>query len=194
MVYDPTKFEIDTNYDPAEFNIPVDDAKGHSVMQSFRFNHRYQRAMQTILASRRFPYLTVSDIIRHAVHRHVDWLTEIEHLPAARTLYMMIKIGNERLQREMEDKEMLTHFSKLQQLVDGLLAMPDGYAEARSIVSRELSMVRQVPQGFFRDQYLAKLMRAFGSILEGKGKPRLRPRAEDAEEGAEGTEDNSDIN
>lgn len=61
-----------------DFLVPSSDTKGHSVNISLRISRNQARLIQEILAAKRFPYKTISDLARHAVFKHLHWLDEIE--------------------------------------------------------------------------------------------------------------------
>ena len=61
-----------------DFLVPSSDSKGHSVSISLRVSRNQARLIQEVLASRKFPYKTISDLARHAVFNHLHWLEDIE--------------------------------------------------------------------------------------------------------------------
>jgi hypothetical protein len=176
MTFDPEKFESPTKFDPAEFNVPANDTKGHGVLLHFRAPHQFQRSMQVVVASRKFPYTTVSDLIRHALLRHLDWLTEIADIAPAKSLLSVLHTSIDHMRDEEIHREQEDHFARLQSRVDDLMATPDGANEARRIIAREIDRVREAPESFYRDRYLGKLERHFGTVLgaNGRGRTSLR--------------------
>ena len=75
-------------YDVTEFIIPVSDSKGHSTPIALRCQSRFIRA-------RKYPYKTPSDILRHALYRHIHWLHEQEPECASTLVYLdaAVEIG-----------------------------------------------------------------------------------------------------
>lgn len=64
------------------FVVSAQDQNHVSEPVSFRIPPYLKRYCKIIVASGRFPYLDIEDLIRHAITRHVDWLCQIrETLP-----------------------------------------------------------------------------------------------------------------
>lgn len=167
MTYDGSKFENDTPFDPSEFIVPSNDTKGHSVLFHFRASSLIKRAIQQVIGSRKFPYLTDSDVIRHALVRHLSWLTEIsDDIPTVRHTLVMLKLEIVRLQRLQEDREFQAYFDLMRQEIQALMSREGGVREAQREVSRALSVIRQMPDGFYRNQYLSQIEREFGHVLD----------------------------
>ncbi len=182
MTFDPSKFENDTAFDPAEFITPSSDSKGHSVAFHFRAAGSTDRGIKQVVASRRFPYITTSDLIRHAIMRHLDWLTQIADLPQVRSTIAMMKLEHDHIRREIEEQAMEEHFKLVQQNIQNLTTKAGGMNEARRAVSRALSIVRQMPEGFYRDRHLVRLESEFSHIMEDKPKPGSRSDDESGED------------
>jgi len=187
MAFDPSAFDNnDSMFDQSEFIVPASDTKGHSVMYHFRFPASMQRHMQQIVTSRKFPYITPSDLVRHALMRHFEWLEEITKshpMPNnCRNSLALIRMEAEYVRSTMEEKEFDDHFQLVQKRVQELLAKKGGRAEALRTISRAISATRQMPSGFFRDQHLERLEENFGHLLDG-GKMGKVNRATDEEEG-----------
>lgn len=182
MAFDPSKFENDTAFDPSEFIVPANDTKGHSVPIHFRAASSVDRAIKQVVASRRFPYITPSDLMRHAIVRHLEWLTEVADLPQCRSMISMMKLEHDHIRREMEEATCTEHFTLVQQSVRELLSKPGGKREAQRMVARALSVVRQMPEGFYRDQHLVRLEDEFGHLLDEEDTPpRTRANGHDQE-------------
>lgn len=65
-------------YKKEDFIHPTSDAKGHSSPVGFRCMNGYLRNINVFVASGKFPYETASDLLRHALHEHLHWLSELE--------------------------------------------------------------------------------------------------------------------
>lgn len=59
------------------FVVPARDERGGTVHTNFFMPPYLERQMLIAVKSDRFPYLNQGDLIRHAVHRHLRWLTDI---------------------------------------------------------------------------------------------------------------------
>ena len=74
---------VDLNsFDSSVFRVPASDAKGHSISKSFRVMPVLSNAMSVMLNSRAFPYKKESELIRHALVRHIKWLESIGDVPS----------------------------------------------------------------------------------------------------------------
>lgn len=174
MPYDASKFENETAFDPAEFIIPANDGKGQSSMVQFRSAHQYQRAMQQVIASQKFPYATVSDLVRHAMVRHLDWLTEIVDLPQTRQLVAMMHVVNRRLLHNKMDREVHDYIDEFREDIRSLIETgPEGVSEARKRVAQTLADIQRADAGFYRDRFLARIQSEFGYLLEPGDKSKV---------------------
>lgn len=61
------------------FVVPANDDSGHSERFQFRLTPYLLRCCKLLVHCGRFPYLDVSDLMRHAVMRHVSWLIGLRH-------------------------------------------------------------------------------------------------------------------
>lgn len=65
-------------YKYEDFIIPASDSKGHSDRLTFRCKGGYLRKASEFIHTRKFPYKTPSDLFRHALYRHLQWLAFLE--------------------------------------------------------------------------------------------------------------------
>ena len=56
------------------FVVVATDEHGISERCDFRLPPYLKRQMKAMVLSRRFPYLDIADLIRHAISRHMNWL------------------------------------------------------------------------------------------------------------------------
>ncbi len=68
----------DPKYSSEEFVIPSSDNKGHSDRITVRCVGGQLRQASELIHARKFPYKTVSDLFRHALYRHLQWLAFLE--------------------------------------------------------------------------------------------------------------------
>lgn len=79
---DPVPHYIDAYPDSGEvplsemgnFSIPGRDEKGHSESIQFNVPPILKRHLEALILCRRFPYLSVGDLLRHSAYKHVCWL------------------------------------------------------------------------------------------------------------------------
>jgi len=59
---------------PESFRVGGSDAKGHNVRMFFRTQPGHGHQCDSIIQSKIFPYRRKGDLLRHALHRHLQWL------------------------------------------------------------------------------------------------------------------------
>lgn len=75
----PVKMDaLDWQEDEAEWYIPGHNEKGQSTRVTVRIAPEMERAMDIDVQSRKFPYKTQGDLIRHAIYRHLYRLHRAE--------------------------------------------------------------------------------------------------------------------
>jgi hypothetical protein len=134
-----------------------------SIRLFFRCAPILERDLEILRDSKRFPYKTVSDIIRHAVTRHVQWLHRLEEdIPRH---YM---IGMEAVMEVMRDAEirgqMAATFQRLDQMVDMALGAGDGQ-EAMRLMTATRSKVAALPDSRWKRQWLDKFSNKYGKYF-----------------------------
>ena len=75
------KIEHPSGINPDEFRVPASDAKGHTSRLWLRCQPGHANQIARVKDSKRFPYRSTGDILRHALARHLKWL---ESLPAGK--------------------------------------------------------------------------------------------------------------
>lgn len=155
----------DGRYNQEEFVIPAQDDKGHSVRETVRISAELQRDIEIIIQSRKFPYRTASDLLRHGVVRHIELLHRLEdgfpkHLLAAHQAQMD-------LLRE-EEMRLASHltFKKLHDQVEAYLASGEP-GEARRIAAGIIAKLAGVADSAWKRRFEARFRRQYGSLLDG---------------------------
>jgi len=154
---------------PDEFRVPASDTKGHSARQWFRCVPSMARQLEQTIQSRQFPYRTKGDILRHALHRHMKWLSSIEGVPSVSgQVDVILEI--------MRDEEMSNDFT----LVFDKLAeriskhMEEGSnREAIRLLLIVNNHVNAMPEGFWKNKYQSEIRRKYGSLMKGSDKAKL---------------------
>lgn len=103
----PTWTEEDGKYEPDEWLVPAQDSKGHSVRELVRVPPGLAFDLDVLVKSGRFPYRTASDLIRHAILRHVRRLQIDEPdlgLHYLNTLQMIQDLCTESTYRNEQEK------------------------------------------------------------------------------------------
>jgi len=152
-------------YDPREFIVPAEDSKGHSSRAWFRLQSGHDRQLDIVLKSRRFGYRTKGDIIRHAVVRHLRWLDSLEAIPSVTA---QVDAVQEVLRDHLFQQEFVGTFNMIGNVVNMHLSLgaPD---EAAKLVASLKAHLELMPDGFWKEKYLAEIDSRYGRLLEGKG-------------------------
>jgi len=66
-----------------EFNISARDYTGRSVLFAFRIQPEQRDVIRALVMSKKLPYRSESEVYRHAVKRHLDWLKDLNDVVVA---------------------------------------------------------------------------------------------------------------
>lgn len=164
----------DINYggfDPSEFCVPAQDQHGHSERIWTRIQEGYDREMDTIISSRMFPYKTKSDLIRHAVKRHLLFLNEVSPLPLQSVMGQAMAI--EELMREEQYLQQFTAMTtRLHEMVNNYLANSED-DKARSLVARVVAKINDMPESSWKDKYKRDVNDKFNRLFGARGIPLI---------------------
>ncbi len=156
-------FPVLERYDPDGFVTPSQDTKGHSAKFWFRAPEGLEAQVGIIMAARRFPYKTASDLYRHALVRHLQWLSTLE--PEMKSVMSQVQVVLNLMREEQFNLEYQGVFEEVSRTVSRYLA--GGHeVEARRVVERCQSEFEAMPEGFWRDQYTGELSRRFGYLMQ----------------------------
>lgn len=137
---------------------PADD-KGHSSKVSLKVQPMIARQCEIAVGSKYFPYRSISDLVRHAIHRHLTWLMAFNNrVPSimAQADAILEIIRNDEI---IQDQQ--TVLAKMQSLVENHLAMGD-LVSAQRVCTSALATIDSMPVGVWRDNYRANFMHLFG--------------------------------
>ena len=152
-----------------EYRIPASDTKGHSARHWFRSMPQMARQVEQIVSSRKFPYRTKGDLLRHALHRHVLWLAE-------QTKVSSVDAQVETIIELMRDEEMnsdfLLVFDKLAERISSHLSS-GSQGEACRLIRIVQDNIKQMPDGYWRDRYTEQVKVKFGHLIESGKKANL---------------------
>jgi hypothetical protein len=153
-------------YSYEEFFIPAQDDKGHSAREMIRITPELERDISIIIEGKKFPYKTRSDLIRHAMTRHVRLLHRLEpdypkHLITAHEAQM----------EAMREEEMRLHnhkvFAKLHEQVEAYLSSNEP-GEARRLASVVRSKLQGVPDSAWKRRFETRFLRQYAALLNGE--------------------------
>ena len=152
-------------YSPKEFLVPSHDVKGHSDRFSFRVPPWISRQVQEIVTSRKFPYKTQSDVLRHAVFDHLMRLTKMEPI---KSYIQQIQMENELIREVISQQKSSEFFAGLQQAISNYLSRGD-IEQASRLVTTVSAHIAAIEDEYWRDRYMQELKQRFGQLLKIKG-------------------------
>jgi hypothetical protein len=151
--------------DDRDYYVPAQDAKGHSDRIWARVTPAHIRELHVILQSRKFPFRTVSDIVRWCVDRGIRELATREGRPS---VLRQVDAVMEVLREDYYCESFTNLFEALSRSVNRHLAN-GAHGEARRVVAMTREHLAAMPDGYWRRRYLDELDRQFGHLLTGEG-------------------------
>ena len=154
---------------PKEFRVPATDTKGHNVRVWFRAQPGHAHQMETIVQSKKFPYRTKGDLLRHALLRHLRWLESQEALPS-------VTAAVDSILDIMRDEEFASEFQLVWAKLSERIAMHLGNGsagEARRLLLEVKRHIVAMPDCYWRDAYLKELETRYGYLLKDAPKASL---------------------
>ena len=159
----PSRAGSKGDYNPKDFIVPAGDDKGHNIRLQVRCIPAYSRRIDVLVSSRKFPYKTSSDLIRDAIHRHLNFLSELE--PKIPVNMASLEMVNRIINADREKIEFAGSFEKLSRTVQELLGR-GAKGEARRLVLEVSHQVDRMEAGYWRDWYRQEIKSRFGHLLE----------------------------
>lgn len=160
----PTFHPPDMEYELDEFVVPSQDERGHSSREYIRCPPGWERDMEVIIESRKFPYQTKSDLIRHAMFRHLAWLHRIaDEIPKSYFSSLMIQ---RRVMQEHKFQADTEHtFKALADMIDLYVSRSD-FKAARKMVSSCLDSLRSVAECGWKTRFHSRFMAQYGYLID----------------------------
>jgi hypothetical protein len=155
--------EQQLQYDLDEWLVHGRDDHGSSARMSCNVPPHIERELDVILQSRRFPYRTMSDIMRHALVRHQQWLHELESEMPKHILGAMEAVVEVTRDTEMRTRLSDT-FASLNRQIEQALGDGD-VVEAMRVMTLAKAKVRAVPDTRWRKNWLEQFSRKYGNYL-----------------------------
>jgi hypothetical protein len=155
--------------DADDFFVPATDTKGHSERVICRVIPGVSRQIEEVIQARKFPYKTNSDLIRHALRRHLFWLHELdpETVELSWTEAAIEVLRNDERVRQFNDV-----MDKTKQAINFYVGIGENQ-EALKMMLRLRRLVDQAPSGFWRDKYIKEMDTTFGHLEKTAPKAKL---------------------
>lgn len=154
-------------YNPQEFIFPASDAKGHSSPIGFRCRSGYLRDVDVIVASRKFPYKTGSDLMRHALHAHLHYLADLEPKIPVR-----LSILDAAVELARSQQMLLKYQSTVREISTTVEQLTrEGLAsEARKLVKNIMQEIENDPiEDAWKDRLRKELLEKYGYLFPSRG-------------------------
>jgi len=140
-------------YDVAEFRTSASDAHGHGERVFCRVMPQIAQQFEVLVQSKRFPYRTKADLIRHALYRHVKWL---EGLEPVKSVMSQVDATIAVLAEEEQQHEFRGVLEKMSaQISNHISSGAEG--EARRLVLKVQALMREAPDCYWRNRYLGEI-------------------------------------
>lgn len=153
-------------YNPAEFLVG-DKGKSNAEMVTvtFKIHEGYAAELDKWLASKKFPYRTRTDEVRHAVVRHVrDYLPSLEGEVEGTLIHELSQIDEIVAYWRMQN-DFIEHIDRIAEEVTRMLQMPGGLREVERIVRRLKKRIDATKPSYHKGLYQKMFNERFGAYL-----------------------------
>lgn len=156
----------------SEWLLPTRDEKGHNAKLVFNVQPYVARQLSIILGEKKFPYKSLSDILRHAVHRHINWLLSIKQdIPS---VMGQVEVINTLLYEEQQAAEFRKVFGNITTRVSEHVAKGETLQAAKIILLIQRA-IDQMKDGYWKQQYIKELNDRHGDFIKSvKKDPRTK--------------------
>ncbi len=146
-----------------EFRVPANDQKGHHERFWANCPPGMHGQVNTIIASKLFPYRSQSDLLRHAVWRHLKWLDMMAGEPVssvtAQVDAILEIVKEEEFQADFQDV-----IDQTGQMVNRLMGSGDT-DEAKRMLVLIRGQIDAMPEGHWKRRYQAEFDQRWGYSL-----------------------------
>jgi hypothetical protein len=147
-----------------DYLIPAADAKGHSTRLYCRVMPGIGRLVQQVVASKKYPFKTMGDMIRYCI------VTGAKRLSAGQgfdSVFAQVDTMMEQLAEEEQQLQFLEFFKKTQEIVDHYI-VAGAPGEARRVVSMMRARIDRMPdtEEYWKTRYRTELMSRYRSLLD----------------------------
>lgn len=157
-----------TEYDPEKFVVPARDDKGHKERVWVWMAPRLIGMLKTVVTRHKdkFPYSGVGELIRHAIVRHLHYLSKIEEdiKPMCSMLDMLLEVVTE----EENAFKFMQVVERSSTLLLKLLnsGNPEDKQRAQKIYLSLLSQLRGFKDSYWKKHYRAAMEARLGTLLQ----------------------------
>jgi len=147
-----------------DYLIPAADAKGHSIRLYCRVMPGVGRVVQQIVASKRYPFRTLGDLMRWCL---VHGSKQLAAGGGFQSVFGQVETMMEQLAEEEQQLQFLEFFKKTQEIVDHYV-VAGASGEARRVVATMRSRIEQMPEeeAYWKGRYRTELLSRYRSMLD----------------------------
>jgi len=166
--YNPQREEIDDA--DAEFGVPALDNDGESTKSIFRHPPLWDRMFSEIIASKKFPFKTKSDVIRYFCRRGFKWLAVQEPQVSC---WAQNELNIELLNRESSHAKLAAMFDKLKDQAETAI-LRGHQGDAIRLLQLSQETIQQMPDTQLRDSYMIRFNEEWGGVLSAAREPMMK--------------------
>lgn len=152
-------------YNEDDFLIAASDEKGNNINPPFRIPMGYHREVEKLVASRQFPFITVSDCYRFCVVYGIKFLRDFE--PDVESFMYTLDSINRALMDEKRMIEFAESFSRMQDIIEKQLSFKGGKRRAIELLYNLSQQIESAPPGFWRSTYRKMFRDKWGHLIRG---------------------------
>jgi len=165
----------DRTLNPIEFRVPATDTRGHTNRMYFRCQPGHSHQVVVCIESKRYPYRTKGDLLRHAMARHLRWLEVLAPIPSVTAEVDAIL---DIMRDEEFNNEFQLVFEKLSERINSHMGQ-GAVGEARRLLLQVQGRIGRMPDGYWKDKYHKEIDDRWGHIIKDAPKASLRVKKEE---------------
>jgi len=153
-------------YDPREkeFNVPASDVRGHNTRVQFRIQPGHAQQLDSVVASKKFPYRSRGDLYRHALLRHLKWLEAQDgSIPS---VLRQVEVILELVRQDEFQVEFDMVFDRLHTLVSQHIAAKREN-QARRLILDVKHQIALMPDCQAKEEYQKALEERYSHLMKG---------------------------
>lgn len=152
------------------YNLPASDKEGHNVPISIRVPKEVGTLLDSLVKNPELPYLNKGFIIRHALHRHFEYLRKVMAKSAStksRTCLALLSKVNSMLTLLEEDRLIQSFDAVMLSLEERVQTyVSKGEIErAHSYIMKILMELGELPDGYWKEHYSKHIRDKYNYIL-----------------------------